>query len=76
MVSRCANPECGNGFRYLNRGKLYILPAAAGEVGGEQNLVKRLLWLCEQCCERIVVLQGPGGVARLAPRERSRAAAA
>ena len=76
MVSRCANPECRNGFQYLHRGKLYILSAQPCELGDEQDLVKRLLWLCEQCCDRLVVVQGTGGIARLVPRQKTRAAAA
>ena len=74
MVSRCANPECRTGFRYLNRGKLYILETLPGEPGDAHNLVKRLAWLCEQCCERLVVVQGRNGEAQLAPRERRHAA--
>jgi len=75
MISHCANPECRRGFRYLNQGKLYILSAPHGEAG-EQQLIKRLLWLCEYCTEQLVVVQGPEGVARLAPRVRTRATAA
>jgi hypothetical protein len=80
MVSRCANPECESKFRYLNQGKLYILRSPRAEVRAEgddaQNLIRRLLWLCERCSERLVVVQGPEGVPQLAPRAKSRAAAA
>ena len=80
MVSRCANPGCESQFRYLNQGKLYILPSPHAEVradgDGAQNLIRRLMWLCEHCSRHLVVVQGPGGEPQLTPRVKPRAAAA
>jgi hypothetical protein len=41
-LSKCANPECGERFRRLGDGKLFVRPVASD---GKQ----KALWLCQKC---------------------------
>lgn len=59
MVTKCANPDCNNVFRYLKGGKLFlvdmppIVPTSAlsgleAELG-EKGSRDEYFWLCEKC---------------------------
>jgi hypothetical protein len=43
-LSKCANPECGERFKRLGDGKLFVRPAASN---GKQK--QKALWLCQEC---------------------------
>ena len=69
MVSKCANPECSEEFRYLHLGKLFQLtptpdlPASNGEF--YPALYERF-WLCERCCKEMTLVWG-GARVKLVP---------
>ncbi|HET9306482.1 MAG TPA: hypothetical protein VFO46_10680 [Candidatus Sulfotelmatobacter sp.] len=54
MLSKCANPECSNQFRYLHQGKIFVLtPIPELEEAGLcvlQSFHERF-WLCDRCCK-------------------------
>ena len=43
-VSKCANPECGQKFKRLDEGKLYVRPSPR-----TNGLAQKALWLCPVC---------------------------
>ena len=47
-LASCANPECGNKFRRLGEGKLFVRPAGKSDTA----LTQKALWLCSECAER------------------------
>lgn len=59
MVSKCANPNCSEQFRYLHQGKLFHLsPVPDLEHITEETcggLYERF-WLCEECCKKFTVV--------------------
>lgn len=65
MVTKCANPDCNNVFRYLKGGKLFlvdmppIVPTSALS-RLEAELCKKgaryeYFWLCEECAPRMTL---------------------
>jgi hypothetical protein len=46
-VSTCANPQCGQVFKRLGEGKLFVRPAEKNDTG----LTQKALWLCRSCAE-------------------------
>jgi hypothetical protein len=61
MLSKCANPECFEVFRYLHQGKIFhLLPMpevhAAAEVLGP--LIYERFWLCDTCSKHMTVVWG------------------
>lgn len=46
-VSKCANPQCGQDFKRLGEGKLFVRPAEKNDAG----LTQKALWLCQACVE-------------------------
>ncbi len=44
-LASCANPECGNKFKRLGEGKLFVRPAGKNDTG----LTQKALWLCSEC---------------------------
>jgi hypothetical protein len=56
MLSKCANPECFNQFRYLHRGIVFHLtPTLELEAAGAcalESLHERF-WLCHHCCKQM-----------------------
>jgi hypothetical protein len=67
MVSKCANPNCSERFRYLHVGKLFRIekpPAAipSSLIDGAGAAIPRkpgqsveFFWLCETCAEKMTV---------------------
>jgi hypothetical protein len=81
MLSRCANPECGTPFRYLNQGLMFVAEWAnsgdtceltAGPVAkpwGRQEM----FWLCDRC-RRTLTLSMRGSEVVAVPRLKVRPA--
>jgi hypothetical protein len=59
MLSKCANPECSELFRYLRQGKIFRLTpsptvqAAAAALGSQ--LTERF-WLCDLCSQKMTMI--------------------
>lgn len=62
MLSKCANPDCTNSFRYLHEGKLYLVDS--GSTKRKQNgsfqsagksSVPEYAWLCSSCCGQMSI---------------------
>ena len=51
MVSHCANPGCGEPFRFLGEGKLFLENPSAALDFNRQQLIERCLWLCKSCSQ-------------------------
>jgi len=61
MLSKCANPECAEVFRYLHEGKIFRL-SPTPEVEATTKLPASLLyerfWLCDACSKRMTLVWG------------------
>lgn len=58
MLSKCANPDCCEQFRYLHQGKLFHLtpiPELQSLSEGVEAFHERF-WLCDRCCLRMKVV--------------------
>ena len=58
MLSKCANPECSEQFRYLHQGKMFCLipaPKAAATSYGSLEFLYERFWLCERCSKNMKV---------------------
>jgi hypothetical protein len=86
MVSKCANPDCSNSFRYFHQGKLFRIDTTAGpdrrrttlgRETAENGRLRRLefFWLCDSCAESLTLIFDLQNGVSVQPRERSRAAA-
>jgi hypothetical protein len=53
-VSKCANPQCGEKFKRLGEGKLYVRPVEKDHTG----LTQKALWLCPVCAEHFDLRYG------------------
>lgn len=47
-ISQCANPECGQAFKRLGEGKLFVWPLQQDDGG----VMQKTLWLCPECAKR------------------------
>ena len=60
MLSKCANPECGEVFRYLHQGKIFHLPPTlepqATTAPGSSPPLRERFWLCAQCSKRMTLI--------------------
>jgi hypothetical protein len=75
MLSKCANPDCSEMLRYLNRGKIFRL-APSGAVQSEAAaalgpLLDERFWLCNSCSKCMTVVWG-GTQARVVRLEEGR----
>lgn len=66
MVGMCANPYCGEPFRYLRQGKLFLLdvPRLEPNSGKPQPASSRgreRFWLCPHCCGALTVVVDDNG---------------
>jgi hypothetical protein len=69
MLSKCANPECGESFRYLHEGKIFRLSPTTEvqiEAGMFRPALHERFWLCPRCSQKMTVVWG-GTQVRLAP---------
>lgn len=62
MVGRCANPSCGNSFKYLGEGRLFIEDPRAALQLTQQQLFERCYWLCAQCASNYRINFARGNV--------------
>ena len=75
MVGKCANPACEARFRYLHKGKLFVveesrpknLPAAFPDQRRPDYV-----WLCEDCSRTITVPYLGGRIEAVSIDERKR----
>ncbi len=56
MVTYCANQSCGEQFRYLGVGRLFLEDPQAAMNLNQQQLFERCYWLCESCSNQFEVL--------------------
>ena len=84
MLSKCANPECFEQFRYLHQGKIFQLsptPEVQAVMCDSSGPLYERFWLCDRCSKRMTVKwdgiqarivplpQGRGGGSQPAPEE-------
>jgi len=58
MLSKCANPECSEVFRYLHQGKIFYLaptPEIHASMGVLSPSLQERFWLCDQCSRRMTL---------------------
>ena len=58
MVATCANPKCGNEFRQLSKGRLFLLPPLQDSSSLKWNvgrLADYCYWLCPECSPRYTI---------------------
>jgi hypothetical protein len=69
MLSKCANPECSESFRYLHQGKIFCLsptPEVQIATGTFKPALHERFWLCTQCSKKMTLVWG-GTQVRLVP---------
>jgi len=69
MVSKCANPECKEQFRYLHQGKIFHLtptPDVEKKIRDSSPALYERFWLCDKCCRKMTLVWG-GTEAKLIP---------
>lgn len=62
MLSKCANPNCSNIFRYLHEGKLYLVNSSPAKTQRNRSLRHtgewrplEYAWLCSSCCRHMSI---------------------
>jgi hypothetical protein len=70
MVAKCANPSCKNVFRYLRKGKLFLvehprLPAPVDNDFRESGRKREYFWLCDDCALTMTIASDGNGYALL-----------
>jgi hypothetical protein len=61
MLSKCANPECSEIFRYLHEGKIFYLaptPVVQIAMGMLHPALYERFWLCAGCAREMTVTWG------------------
>jgi hypothetical protein len=61
MLSKCANPECTEIFRYLHAGKIFYLaptPNIQIAMGMQHPELFERFWLCAQCSKQMTLVWG------------------
>ena len=69
MLSKCANPDCSESFRYLHRGKIFCLaptPEVEAVTGEFLPQFEERFWLCDECSKTMTVIWG-GTQVKLVP---------
>lgn len=64
MVSKCANPECSEQFRFLHQGKLFLLtptPNLQTYGGDPLPFLYERFWLCDSCSKKMTLIWGGKG---------------
>ena len=59
MLSKCANPECAEQFRYLHQGKLFCLtptPDVEKVADGAIPALYERFWLCDLCSKTMTLV--------------------
>jgi len=61
VLSKCANPECSEQFRYLYQGKLYcLIPTPEVQAVGSAMIptLYERFWLCARCSKTMTLIWG------------------
>ena len=61
MLSKCANPDCSETFRYLHQGKIFCLaptPEVETLSGELREVFRERFWLCTRCSREITLIWG------------------
>jgi hypothetical protein len=61
MLSKCANPECSEVFRYLHEGKTFYLaptPEVTLATGMLYPVLHERFWLCGRCAKELTLIWG------------------
>ena len=61
MLSKCANPECSEQFRYLHQGKLFLIiptPDLRASAYGSLPFLYERFWLCDSCSRKLTLVWG------------------
>jgi hypothetical protein len=69
MLSKCANPDCSESFRYLHQGKIFCLvptPEVEAVTGEFLPQFEERFWLCYECSKTMTVVWG-GTQVKLVP---------
>jgi hypothetical protein len=69
MVSKCANPECSEMFRYLGQGKIFRLtpsPDVQAAAPALESLLTERFWLCDRCSQEMTIIWD-GARAKIVP---------
>lgn len=59
MLSKCANPECSEQFRYLHQGRVFCLtptPEVQATSYGSLEFLYERFWLCDRCSKTMKVV--------------------
>jgi hypothetical protein len=58
MLSKCANPECFEQFRYLHQGKIFLLTPSQDlqATESQSELLEERFWLCDRCCKEMTIV--------------------
>lgn len=70
MLSKCANPDCSEVFRYLHEGKIFCLsptPEVETVTRGRSPSLYERFWLCDRCARELTLVWG-GTETKLVPR--------
>ena len=73
MVSKCANPSCSAQFRYLCKGKLFLMDTSHRMPVGVDSVRPSSLhryWLCENCSRTFTIEVEDSGEIKLTALER------
>ncbi len=77
MVTKCANPSCSAGFRYLRGGRLFLFEVSksppmsvlsSSESGFRKSEFRssEYFWLCEECAKSMTINSDENGHAFVA----------
>ena len=75
MLTSCANPSCGNSFRFLHSGRLYLFdptPFASLHESDWQPIPHHgeHFWLCEDCAKKMTLIPDQEGNIKLMLRSQ------
>ena len=65
MLSKCANSDCSEQFRYLNQGKIFYLaptPEVQIAMGMPTSSLQERFWLCARCASEMTLIWNGGRV--------------
>lgn len=76
MLGKCLNPGCFRTFHYFGEGRVYRRSCACSHVpqGREMSLSPdcstplEYFWLCERCCQTLILVFDHSGGAVVRPR--------
>jgi hypothetical protein len=66
VLHKCANPGCGNPFRRLTEGRLFLVDRSLALDAGQEKERRRTqsrieyYWLCDQCKPHFTLADEPG----------------